>query len=180
MYTIPEAEVEELRTAPETALPKLAAKLHYEIQLSTYQSIIDQLPQLLGPMLDQRAQTDKLEGEFKKMWPDLHSKPEYEAAAEQAIRSVRAVNPKMPMTEVMRQAGMIAMMSLGLPLPAPGAQPQQSAPAQAPTLPAQAPAAPPIGRPPGIGASSSPLQHPGSGDESNIWAEMAAAHLRGE
>jgi hypothetical protein len=179
MYTIPEAEVEELRTAPETALPKLAAKLHYEIQLSTFQSLVQQLPQLLSPILEQRAQVDKLTSEFRTMWPALHEKPEYEAAAEQAIRSVRAVNPKLPMKEVLKQAGVLALISLGLPVTAPGGSTQSTAPAAPiPPTPA-APPAPPIARPPGIGASSSPLLPPGGGDEGNIWAQMAEEHLRG-
>jgi hypothetical protein len=179
MYAIPETEVEELRTAPETALPKLAAKLHYEIQLATFNSLVQALPELVSPIMEQRAQTQRYTEDFKSMWPDLHKSPDGRKAAEQAIRLTRQMNPQMSMEDVLKKAGALAMISLGLPVTAPAGTPVAPQ-APAPQAPAMRPS--PIGRPAGVtGAPANPVQHPGSsGDESNIFAEMAEAHLRGE
>ena len=179
LYAIPEAEVEELRTAPETALPKLAAKLHYEVQLATFNALHQALPDLIAPILKHQEQVTRFTQEFKSMWPQLHEKPEYEAAAEQAIRVTRQMNPNMPIKDVLQRAGTLAMLTLGIPLPAPGAPAAPTAQPAAPTLPARQP---PLARPPGVAsASPAPLSNPGApGDEGNIFEMMATEHLRGE
>jgi hypothetical protein len=169
--------IEELRTAPETALPKLAANLHYEVQLSTYNAVMQAVPDVIGHILDRRMEVDRLTNDFKSMWPQLHEKPEYEAAAESSIRAMRAANPNMPMKDVLQRAGMMAMLTLGLPLPTP----QGAAPA-APQAPAQPPVrVPPPGRPAGVGAAgSSPLASPAAGGEGNIFEELYDGARRGE
>ncbi len=171
LYAIPEAEVEALRTNPETALPKLAAKLHYEVQLGVYNSMIQAMPEMIGHIMTQRMEVENLERDFKSMWPQLYEKPEYDAVAENCIRAIRQVNPKMAMKEVLQKAGMMAMLTLGLPLPAPqGTQQQSVAPA---VPPVGATRVAPPGRPAGVAASGGqPLAAPGSGDEGNIFAQM--------
>jgi hypothetical protein len=173
------AAIEELRTSPELALPKLAANLHYEVQLATYNSIMQAVPEIVGTIISRREEVSSLERSFKEMWPQLHEKPEYETAAESSIRAMRAANPQMPMKEVLQKAGMMAMLTLGLPLPAPQAQ--------APHAPApQAPLAPPVrmappGRPAGVGAAgASPMTPPAAGGEGNIFEDLFEAARRGE
>jgi len=171
------AAIEELRTDPATALPKLAANLHYEVQLSTYNSVMQAIPEIIGTILDRRREVDTLETEFRGMYPELHSKPEYQAAAESSIRAMRAANPQMDMREVLKRAGIMAMLTLGLPIPGQG-----GAPSPTPSAPAAPPVRiPPPGRPAGVGASgASPMTSPAAGGEGNIFEDLFDASRRGE
>lgn len=170
-----QAAIEELRTNPEVALPKLAANLHYEVQLATYNSVMQAVPELIQQVMTRRDEVKVLETSFREMYPQLHTKPEYQQAAENSIRAIRTANPQMPMSDVLKSAGIMAMITLGLPLPG----------APAPVAPAAPVAsvvrAPPPGRPAGVGAAgSSPMTPPAAGGEGNIFEDLYNAARAGE
>jgi hypothetical protein len=154
MYQLSDAEVEELRVAPDKAFPKMAAQLHYNVQLAAYQGILSVLPQVISQQMREFEVNTGHEKNFFEKWPALRSalgsNPDAQRIIVGAINSYRQVNPKASLEDTIAQAGMLAMMSLRLPLPLPGQAP--SAPANG-AVPAQAsvPAMPP--RPPGVGTT---------------------------
>jgi len=164
--------IDELRTNPEKVLPKLAANLHYEMQLATYNSIMQALPTVVSTIIDQRRTVDRYTDMFRQMYPQLHEKKEYEAAAENAIKVIRQTNPQLSMEEVLKRAGVAACLALGLQLPT------SAAPAPAPT-PAPAPRIPPPGRPAGIGAASSVIPPASQNDAESLFGEIVDAVRQG-
>lgn len=174
------AAIEELRTAPEKALPKLAANLHYEVQLATYNSVMEAMPVMIGHILTQRKAADEAETMFKGMYPRLYEKPEYEQAAESSIRAMKAANPNMATPELLKRAGMMAMLTLGLPLDMPGVS---GAPNPSPTptpTPTPTPSQIPIpGRPAGVHASGAPGSMAPAGATDNIFADLVNETIAG-
>lgn len=168
-----EATIEQLRTNPEKTLPKLAAQLHYEVQLSTYNSVMQALPEVFSQMFQRREEVNRYETTYKNMYPQLFEKKEYEQTSESSIRAVRAANPNMDMDEVLKRAGIMACITLGLPLP--GMQQQQ---APAPQNLAPQVRQPPPGRPAGVN-STPPLPAPGADDSGNIFADLVNESIAG-
>jgi len=173
LYELPEAEVEELRVNPGVALPKMAARLHYEVQMATHQGILNVLPQIVEGMMKSQMKSTEYENQFFGAWPRLKeavaSNPKAHEAIVTSIQSFRQLNPKASTADIIARAGMLACMTLGLPV---------ETVAQAPVAPVvpQVPA-----RPPGIGATGHiPAATPGGGEEGDIIAELSAAHLRGD
>lgn len=152
LYEMTPEEVAELSTNPGEAMPKLAAKLHYEVQLATHQAILQILPSLMGNHMEHERTRTRGEESFYTRWPELKEAVgkdiKVEASINEAIRSYRALNPKATMQELTEKAGLLAMITLGI-------QPRGAAP-QAPAQPVVTPQAPtPIpGRPAGTGASA--------------------------
>lgn len=167
--------IDELRTNPEKVLPKLAANLHYEVQLATYNSVMQALPNVVSTIIDQRRAVDRYTDMFKQMYPQLHEKKEYEAAAENAIRVIRQTNPQLPMEEVLKRAGVAACLALGLQLPASVVQPATPPPAPA----SPPPRIPPPGRPAGIGAASSVIPPASPDDAESLFGEIVDAVRQG-
>jgi hypothetical protein len=150
----------------------LAAKLHYEVQLSTFNAVMSQLPQLMSSFMETQKATQQAEDAFYGQWTALKD-PKYTPTVINTIKAVKAANPQMSQEELMKQAGLVAMISLGLPISPPG----DSTPA--------APAAPPVrvnpSRPAGIGAAASMVprgaQPAASG---NIFADIVDAYEAGD
>lgn len=189
LYQLTPEQVEQIRTNPEQVLPKLAAQLHYEVQLAAHNSIASILPQMIQLHQQQTAAHTEYENRFYGQFPALKSAVAADKAKEQTIiQSIRAfkhANPKASEEEVRNGAGLLAMMALKLPLEGllGGGGTQQVA---APTAPAAAPsAAPPMRqvppRPAGVGATAHiPTPAPGGGEEENIFTALANATLSGE
>lgn len=117
------------------------------------QHIYASLPQLIQNVTRQSSAAQEAEGAFYRAWPTLNdpSKPQYKQVVENAIRGYRQLNPQAPREEVIRAAGLQAMITLRLPLPpelfapqppAPPAAPQTTFAHAAPSAAAPAPAAP--------------------------------------
>jgi len=144
LYAIPAEEVEALRTNPEVALPKLAAKLHYEIATSLVQTMMSAMPTMLEQQMA-AVQTRTANNEkFYSSWPTLKEAVAKNPAAEGTIRSAiqafRNANPNADLAAVIKGGGILAATMLGVPL--------EAAP---PTPPPPAP--PPPARPAGTGGS---------------------------
>lgn len=142
-------------------LPDLAAQLHYEVTVSAYESVISAVPTLIAQVIQQRQVADDADKQFYTTWPKLRTSDpalvqKFDTATASAIRSVKHSNPNAPMDQVIKQAGMLAMMTLGIPLEDPSAPP--ASPAAAVGTPGfvapqpQAPAAPRF-RPAGVSAA---------------------------
>lgn len=177
LYKLSDEEAELARTSPEVALPKLAARLHYEVQMAAFEAITGVLPDMIAQAQEQRQVQTAANDKFYSKWPALKDRVAAEPAVEerirQAIQATRKVNPNADMDMVINQAGILAMMSLGIPLQQMGGG--TAAPTIAPVsreLPA---------RPPGIGATGhvTPLE-PSSGQEGSIFESLSEAFLKGE
>ena len=172
LYNLTDEEAEVVRTAPDKALPKLAARLHYEVQASTYNALLHVIPDVLNMLMDRRATADKADAAFFSKWPKLAGDGHVETVR-QSIRAYRAANPKAPMEKVIEQAGLMSMISLGIPLDLPGITTPAANPAEPP------PPAPIPTRPPGIGGAAQitpPKPHEGSG---NIFTDLTDDVLAG-
>lgn len=173
LYKLTDEEAAAFQANPAEELPNLAAKLHYEVQVATFNAVMQSLPQLLDQFSSQREAVQRNENQFYDKWPKLKEKPEYKETVISAIKAYRTANPKMPMEAVIQQAGLMAMLTLGLPLDLPGTQPQPPAP-PAPQLTPGLPA-----RPAGIGGSGAPLPRAQGGQSGNIFADIVEDDLRG-
>jgi len=172
LYKLTDQEAESLRTEPEKVYPAMAARLHYEVQAATYNSLLQVLPQIVSGLLESRQAADQADTAFYSSWPKL-SKTEksHTEAIRNSIRAYRNANPKADMGTVIKNAGLMAMMSLGLPLDLPGAP----VPLTTPLVPS----APP--RPAGAGGTGHVPRPagPGGGGSDNVFTDLANDVLAG-
>lgn len=167
LYALNDQEVEVLRTSPETALPQLAARLHYEVQVASTQAIMQMLPNLIENQMQEVTARRANEDKFFNDWPALKDKVSADPKAKEviisSIKAVRAGNPGADLASLIKQAGILASMTLGVPLP--GTAPVAQAAPQVPTPGAQRPA----GRPAGVGASGGGIAPPAApGQRSDV------------
>lgn len=145
LYAIPAEEVEALRTNPEVALPKLAAKLHYEIATSLVQTMMSAMPSMLEQQMSAVQARTASNEKFYSSWPTLKEAVTKNPAAEGTIRSAiqayRTANPQADLATVIKGAGVLAATMLGVPFEA------------APPAPSTPPPPPPA-RPAGTGGPS--------------------------
>lgn len=145
LYTLTEEEATELRADPVAALPKMAARLHYEVQHAVSGWMMTVLPQAFEKMTTHNRMIQEQETAFYTAFPALKGKPEYDRVVVESLKAVRAVTPTLTPQEAITRAGIMASIQLGIPLPG-------TAPAAPVTPP---PAAPATGlpRPAGRGAT---------------------------
>lgn len=160
LYKMTDQEVADFQTNPGEALPKLAARLHYEVQLAAHQGVLQVLPHLINSVMSGHKEQQKHEDAFYGRWPELKEAvakdPKNEASIQEAIRSYKALNPKAPISDVIEKAGLLALISMGIPPRAAAAMVQAPAATVAPATPMM-PA-----RPAGTGASAHvPIPTPG-------------------
>lgn len=172
LYKLSPEQIEKVRESPEEILPDLAAQLHYEVQLASYNSVMAVLPDIIGMVMNRRLDEDKANTEFYGMHARLKERvaqdPKAEDAIRNSIKAYKTANPGADQKTVMQQAGILAMMALQMPLVEP-----QNAPAAPPPV-RQAPP-----RPPGVGASSAPMPaQPAAGQEENIFADLVDDYLK--
>lgn len=140
VYGLTEEQSRGLLVEPEKHLPAMLANMHVNIVDAVVGSIYARLPETVRALTQQGTAVQEAQNEFYRVWPQLREKPEYEPKVEEAIRAYRQLNPKAPREEVIRAAGLTAMISLRLPLPkelfdAPPTPPQP-APGFVPVAPA--------------------------------------------
>lgn len=168
LYKLSDDEVEAFRTNPGETLPKFAANLHYQVQAAVFNSVLQALPQVLDTAFNQRRAVDEADNAFYTRWPKLKNN-QYSETVVNSIRAYRAANPNAKMDKVIEQAGLMAMISLGL-------NPQEVVAAATPSV-----TPPPAPRPAGIGAAGHVVPiAPAGGEEENIFTALAEAQLRGE
>jgi hypothetical protein len=164
LYKFSDQEAEEIRVEPEKALPKLAARLHYEVLTAAFNSVMSVMPEVVGSTLERQKAVTEHEEKFYSRWKELKD-PRYSETVLNSVRAYKAVNPRAPLEEVIERAGLMAMLTLGI-------NPQQPA---APVAPVEPPAVRP-GRPAGAGFGSAPFQtnSSGSAEVDDIQALIAA------
>ncbi|MBM3272842.1 hypothetical protein FJY94_06290 [Candidatus Kaiserbacteria bacterium] len=104
-------------TEPELVIPKLAARLHMDVVDTVINAVFSRLPDIVGSVQSQKTANAEAEDEFFKAWPQLKD-PKYQSVVWNAVASYRGLNPQAKRAEVVRAAGLSAMLHLRLPLPA--------------------------------------------------------------
>lgn len=145
-----------LLVEPERHLPAILANLQANTMEAVIQHIYSSLPGIVTSLTQQSSATRQSEEEFFGQWPALNN-PESKTVVSHAIQTYRALNPAATKQEIIRAAGLSAMITLRKPLPAELFAPQPPAPA--PAAPGFAHAAP---------AASAP--RPVAGGETNPFA----------
>lgn len=166
LYQLTQEEADELNTNLVEALPKLAAKLHFEVVMSAYQAVQSRLPEMIQGFMLHDRQVQEANNAFYAKWPDLKGDAHVEKVRN-AIKAYKAANPQATREEIINGAGAMVMISMGK-------NPFASAPSQAqPSVPS-APA-----RPVGIGATGAPMPASASEPANEIEA-LSQAWASGE
>jgi hypothetical protein len=159
----------------------MAARLHYEVQMAAHNGLVGVMPGMIEHFIQQKEAStkanDKFYGKWTKLKEAITADPKKEDTVRQAIKAYKNANPAADMDMVINQAGMLAMISLGIPLEIPGTSQQQQTGGNPPP-----PRSPPP-RPAGAGSVahvSQPAPPGAGGDEGNIFADLAEATMRGE
>lgn len=165
-------EVEAFKVEPEKVLPTLAARVAFESTMMAYQAMQTAMPQMIqGFMAHERQRTERND-QFFKAWPAIkQGDANHEKVAVNSIKAFRAANPDAKLEDIIRGAGALACLSLGLPIT--GALPPAS------PVPPVPPAHP---RPAGAGAGGAPLPSPpvNAGVEEDPVKALILAQERGE
>lgn len=106
-----------LLVEPEKYLPAILAAAQVDTMDTVMNHIFAALPQVVENLTRQKSAASEAEGEFFKAWPALN-KPEHKPIVERAIRGYSQLNPQSTKEERIRAAGLQAMITLRLPLPA--------------------------------------------------------------
>lgn len=160
LYQLTQEEAEAFNEKPEEVLPKLAARLHYDAMLSNYNAVMAALPSVVQQVMEASRVANEAETAFFGEWPELKD-PKYATAVKSAVRAYRSSKPDATREDVIKGAGTLAMVQLGLER-----KPQQQAP-QTPTAPRTLPPKPAA---PSGSAPTPPSRTPQ--EEDNVFAEL--------
>lgn len=160
LFTLTDEEAAALDEKPSEIIPQLAGKMMYDTMLSTYNAVMSAMPTVVQTYLAASRKAEKAKGQFYDAWPALNN-AKSSKAVQSAIQAYRGANPRSELKDIIKGAGVMAMINLGLdPLVK---ETKEVTPPKAP-----APAAPvsPGGVPP------TPPVKPG-GEEENEFSELA-------
>lgn len=180
MYKMSDQEIQDFQTNPGEAIPKLAAELHYKVMMALHSSMMEMMPHAIASETKRTEASTKYEKAFYDKFPQLKAAVDKDQKAEdtinQAIKAFRVANPKASMDDLIKNVGLLSMLSLGIN-PLEGMQ--QVAPQVVPVVQAQIP-----GRPAGVaGSAHAPVrQHgaaPGEQTDAELYGDIANWHLGG-
>jgi len=137
-YALSDEDKNALISEPDTVLPKLAARMHVRMQITTAQQLAQILPGMIAQQIQQQGKVQGLESQFFGQYPELN-KPEYRATVAESLTMIRNVNPQASRDEVMRDGAALAAVRLKTRL----STPRPNAPV-APASPQNMPLAAPI------------------------------------
>lgn len=118
---------------PKEVLPKIAAQIHYDAMMSSYNAVMAAVPSVIGRYIKAATLANNAENEFVKAWPQLNDK-KFENVVRTAVQSYRQSNPNANLADVIQKAGTLAMINAGLKLDAPVAEVKPK-PAPKPAMP---------------------------------------------
>lgn len=113
VFTLSDEEAAALDEQPSTVLPKLAAQMQYDVMLSTYNAVVAALPNMMQTFNQANDLATKARNQFIDAWPELDN-PKAEPVSMAAVQAYRAANPRANLEEVIQNAGVMAMINLGL------------------------------------------------------------------
>jgi hypothetical protein len=146
---------------PKEVLPKIAARLHYNSMMSSYNAMSAALPSIVQSVIQASNLATKASNQFYDAWPQLREVDE--KIVQTAVRSYRQANPTAKLDKVIQSAGTLAMINAGLEIK----PPEPEKPAARRRAPAK-PAAP-------GGAPPTPPAKPKGDDEENVFGDLSEA-----
>jgi hypothetical protein len=129
-YGLSDADAQALLTEPEKVLPKLAAKMHLYVVDTVISAVMQNLPNAIQHIQQTKQTYSDAENAFFTAWPALKDQ-KYRQTVYNSVAAYRQLNPTAPMNEVIRAAGLNALITLRMPIP----QELLGQPAQAPVAP---------------------------------------------
>lgn len=145
---------------PKEVLPKIAARLHYNSMMSSYNAMSAALPSIVQSVIKASNLANQASESFYDAWPQL--KDVDETIVQTAVRSYRQANPTAKLDKVIKAAGTLAMINAGLDINPPKVETKPK-PRKAPAKPAA-----PGGAPPTPPATS-------KGGEDNVFGDLSEA-----
>lgn len=115
-YALNDEMAEELEEAPEKALPRMAARLHFDIMVQTLNAVANQLPAAFESYMHSRDDNAKSEDAFFNAWPGLKSQDR--SAIARISQAYRQSNPNASMEQFIQEVGTMASVALKVPLEA--------------------------------------------------------------
>lgn len=128
VYKLSDKEQDELRDNVEVAVPKLMARMHVNVVQNMLATIAQQLPQVVGGLVQARTRSAERENSFYQRWPQL-DRAKHGDTVKQLARSFMHANPTADFDTAVRMVGAQALVALNLPVGTPNA-PAQPAVAQ--------------------------------------------------
>ena len=161
-YVLTQEELDAVQVEPEKILPKLMARVHVNAVQGVVRHIAQQMPAMVGALMQAKEQTSRLESEFFKAWPQL-DKTKHGADIMKVGQVFRQLNPNATFEEFVRHVGAQVIISNGLHVQA------QQPKVQQPNVPAAGVTTTPAFQPAGIGRTSTPAA---PSVPKNVWEEM--------
>ncbi len=114
IFALTDEEAAALDERPSQVVPKLAGQLMYDTMLSTYNAVIAALPSVITTFIEASKQADTAQGKFFEAWPQLVGQKAAVPVISAAIHAYRGQNPRADLDDIIKNAGVMAMVNLGL------------------------------------------------------------------
>ena len=132
VYTISDKDLDDLQTDPKRVYAQMMARVHINAVSSVMRTVAQQMPVVVSGMLRAHSANTEAEGRFWQQYPQLNkTDPNVRQLVGRIARTVRAMNPQMAETDMVRMTGAQAIVMLGLQ-GAPTAAPRAAPPPQMP------------------------------------------------
>jgi hypothetical protein len=92
VYRLSNEEQEELRDSVEVAVPKLMARMHVNVVQNMLSTIAQQLPGVVGGLIQAKSRSREREDSFYQRWPQL-DRGKHGETVKQLARSFMHTNP---------------------------------------------------------------------------------------
>lgn len=157
-YAMPEAVKDQFMLEPEKVLPTFAARLFVDVYDAVFNSIMAQIPQVMGQREQIRETQRSIENKFHERWPTLKD-PSFQKDIAAVAKTYRAQNPEATFEQAIEAVGAMVSVIKGVPLPGQAAAQLPVPPQMRPPVPA------------GVGASraSAPVAA-----QTNLFADIFA------
>lgn len=120
VYKLSDKEQEELRDNVEVAVPKLLSRMHVNVVQNMLSTIAQQLPGVVGGLIQARTRSRDREDTFYQRWPQL-DRAQHGETVKQLARSFMHANPTADFETAVRMVGAQALVALNLPVGTAGA-----------------------------------------------------------
>ena len=137
-FAISDELAQEMTDSPQTAFPRLAAKLYLDAVENSAAAIVQLLPQYLGQFQQKSSEESVLEDKFFSTWDKLNT-DEHGEVLQKVGAAYRQANPNATPDEFIRDVGAATMVALKIPHDEPAAE------TEVPPVPAHKPLAPGTG-----------------------------------
>lgn len=137
-FAVSDELAQEMTDSPQTAFPKLAAKLYLDAVENAAAAVVQLLPQVLGQFQQKSSEEDVLKDKFFSTWDKLDADEHGEVLLKVGA-AYRQANPNATPDEFIRDVGAATMVALKIPHDEPVAE------KETPLVPAHKPLAPGTG-----------------------------------